>query len=301
MSPMLLLILTFALSAGDAFETPTWRAVLPELVQKEDLAGGVGTQWHRIQFRPRRRSSAGRIGHRVHRRRRRVLRQYAFVLRRDRGRRPVEADPLKRATPPETISGATVAAIRYVRYSPAIRAVLFRAGAAMFFASGLLALLPSVAHRLSGSPLGYGVMLGCFGLGAVLGALVMQRARARWSADVVVSAGIAVFGLVTIAAGAANGLALLGVVIAGRRRGLDLVHLAFQCSGPESSAGLGASSRTRDFDACVSGRCRGGKRDMGSSRGTELASIQPCFGPALEQSQPLPWDCFSACRTQALI
>src|SRR6202049_2863173 len=36
-SPVLLLILTFALSAGDAFETPTWRAVLPELVQKEDL------------------------------------------------------------------------------------------------------------------------------------------------------------------------------------------------------------------------------------------------------------------------
>ena len=37
MSPVLLLILTFALSAGDAFETPTWRAVLPELVRKEDL------------------------------------------------------------------------------------------------------------------------------------------------------------------------------------------------------------------------------------------------------------------------
>src|SRR6266446_1965003 len=37
-SPWLLLVLTFALSAGDAFETPTWRAVLPEMVTKEDLA-----------------------------------------------------------------------------------------------------------------------------------------------------------------------------------------------------------------------------------------------------------------------
>src|SRR4029077_8768006 len=37
MSPLLLLILTFALSSGDAFESPTWRAVLPELVEKEDL------------------------------------------------------------------------------------------------------------------------------------------------------------------------------------------------------------------------------------------------------------------------
>src|SRR6516225_1773313 len=35
-TPLLLLILTFALSAGDAFESPTWRAVLPELVDKED-------------------------------------------------------------------------------------------------------------------------------------------------------------------------------------------------------------------------------------------------------------------------
>src|SRR6202047_2251381 len=36
-SPLPLLILTFALSAGDAFESPSWRAVLPELVKKEDL------------------------------------------------------------------------------------------------------------------------------------------------------------------------------------------------------------------------------------------------------------------------
>src|ERR1700752_3990232 len=38
MSPWLLLVLTFALSTGDAFETPTWRAVLPELVGPRDLA-----------------------------------------------------------------------------------------------------------------------------------------------------------------------------------------------------------------------------------------------------------------------
>src|ERR1700724_3769178 len=38
MSPWLLLGLTFALSAGDAIETPTWRAILPEVVKKEDLA-----------------------------------------------------------------------------------------------------------------------------------------------------------------------------------------------------------------------------------------------------------------------
>src|ERR1700757_148893 len=37
-SPWLLLALTFALSAGDALGTPTGRAVLPEMVTKDDLA-----------------------------------------------------------------------------------------------------------------------------------------------------------------------------------------------------------------------------------------------------------------------
>jgi predicted MFS family arabinose efflux permease len=120
---------------------------------------------------------------------------------------------VKRNTPPETVTGATVAAIRYVRYSPAIRIVLLRAGTAMFFASCLLALLPSITHRINGSPVGYGVLLGCFGGGAVLGALIMQRARSEWSADVIVSAGIAVFGLTMIAAGALDALAPLGAVM----------------------------------------------------------------------------------------
>src|SRR4029077_16797730 len=38
MSPWILLIFTFALSAGDAFEAPRWRAILPGLMLKKDLA-----------------------------------------------------------------------------------------------------------------------------------------------------------------------------------------------------------------------------------------------------------------------
>jgi hypothetical protein len=41
MTPWLLLALTFGLSAGDAVESPTWRAVLLELVRKEDLAAAA--------------------------------------------------------------------------------------------------------------------------------------------------------------------------------------------------------------------------------------------------------------------
>jgi MFS family permease len=213
MSPVLLLILTFALSAGDAFETPTWRAVLPELVQKEDLPAASALNGIEFNFaRAVGPALAGfviafaGIGAAF------ILNTLSFfgvILVVARWKRPA----VKRATPPETVTGATVAAIRYVRYSPAVRIVLSRAGAAMFFASGLLALLPSIAHRVNDSPVGYGVLLGCFGFGAVLGALVMQRARARWSADMIVSAGIAIFGLTTIATGALRALPTLGVIM----------------------------------------------------------------------------------------
>src|SRR5580658_4466847 len=197
MSPWILLLLTFALSAGDAFETPTWRAILPELVQKEDLP--AASALNGIEFNFARAVGPALAGFviaftgvgaafLVN-----TLSFFGVILVVARWKRPVR----KRTTPPETVTGATVAAIRYVRYSPAVRIVLLRAGAAMFFASGLLALLPSISHRINGSPVGYGILLGGFGCGAVLGALVMQRARSRWSAEVIVSAGIAIFGLTT--------------------------------------------------------------------------------------------------------
>jgi MFS family permease len=217
MSPLLLLILTFALSAGDAFETPSWRAVLPELVPQEDLASASALNG--IEFNFARAVgpalagvviAASGVGTAF------ALNAASFVgviVVVARWRR----HPRKPSGPVETLSGATAAAIRYVRYSPAVRTVLLRSGVGMFFASALLALLPSVAHAVSDSPLGYGVLLGCFGLGAVLGALAMPRARARWSVETVVSGGVLVFGLGAIAAGVLHRLPALGasMLIAG--------------------------------------------------------------------------------------
>ena len=213
MSPILLLVLTFALSSGDAVESPTWRAVLPELVEKEDLPAASALNGIEFNFaRAIGPALAGAVvafaGVGVAF----LTNAFTFVgviLVVARWKRPV----IKRATPPETVAGATRAAIRYVRHSPGMRKVLLRGGAGMFFASALLALLPSLAHRISGGPIGYGVLLGGFGCGAVLGALVLQRARARWSADVIVSAGMATFGLATAAAGLFHLIWLLGLVM----------------------------------------------------------------------------------------
>jgi predicted MFS family arabinose efflux permease len=213
MSPMLLLILTFALSAGDAFESPTWRAVLPELVAKEDLA--AASALNGIEFNLARAvgpalgglliALAG-VGVAF------VVNALSFIgviVALARWKRIA----VKKETPPETVSGATAAAIRYVRYSPAVLVVMLRAGTAMFFASGLLALLPSIAHRAYNSPIAYGALLGAFGVGAVFGAVGMQRARGRWSTDVIVSVGIAVLGITMIATGATQNVWWLGGVM----------------------------------------------------------------------------------------
>jgi MFS family permease len=216
-APLSLLILTFALSSGDAFETPTWRAVLPELVSKEDLP--AASALNGIEFNFARATGPGLAGL--------VIAAAgvgsAFVLNAAsfvgvifvvaRWKRATH----KRTSPPETLVGATVAAIRYVHYSPAIRTLLARTGLVMFFASGLLALLPSLARIVKNSPTAYGLLLGCFGLGAVLGALVMQRVRAHWSTEAVVAAGVATFGISSLVASTLRSLPTLSAltVIAG--------------------------------------------------------------------------------------
>jgi len=70
-----------------------------------------------------------------------------------------------------------------------------------------------LAREVSRSAMGYGILLGCFGFGAVLGAVAMQRVRARWSAEIVVSGGTLIFGLMTIATGTVHALPLLGAVM----------------------------------------------------------------------------------------
>ena len=198
MTPWLLLVLTFALSAGDAFESPSWRAVLPELVSKADLeaasalngiefnlARAVGPALAGLVIAASGIATAFVIN---------FVSFFGVIVVVARWKRPVR----KRTTPPETMAGATVAAIRFVRHSPQIRAVLFRTGVAMFFASALFALLPAVAHSVSHSALGYGMLLGSFGTGGVLGALVLQPVRARWSTEVIVSGGVAIVGAVIV-------------------------------------------------------------------------------------------------------
>jgi len=138
-----------------------------------------------------------------------VLSFSAVIVVITRWNRPTQ----RRAAPAETLGGATVAALRYVRHSPAICTLLLRTGSAMFFATAILALLPVVAQRVGGSPLGYGILLGFFGSGAVLGAVMMPVLRARFSVEATVSGALAILSISLLAAGVLRSLGALSPIM----------------------------------------------------------------------------------------
>src|SRR6202453_3511081 len=213
MSPWILLVLTFALSAGDAFETPAWRAILPELVPKEDLA--AASALNGIEFNLARAVGPALAGAIISAAGvataffANFVSFFGVILVVARWKRPVR----KRSAPAESFSGATVAAIRYVRHSPAILTVLLRTGVAMFFSSALFALLPTVSRSVNRNATAYGLLLGCFGGGAIIGALVMQTARDRWTIESIVSAGVVSLGLVILAMSGLHRLSALAAVM----------------------------------------------------------------------------------------
>ncbi|HET7748173.1 MAG TPA: MFS transporter, partial [Terriglobales bacterium] len=89
--------------------------------------------------------------------------------------------------------------------------VLVRTLAFSIAASALLALLPVIA-RPFGS-IGFGLLLGCFGLGALAGAAVLPRWRSQMSMDAVVAMATVVFALATVAAGRVHSFGLLAAVL----------------------------------------------------------------------------------------
>ena len=89
--------------------------------------------------------------------------------------------------PAETFSGAMRAGLRYAIHAPSLRLVLNRTAIFTFPAAALQALLPVVARsRLHLTSGGYGVLLGCFGIGAAGAAVIRPRLDERFQHDTLV-------------------------------------------------------------------------------------------------------------------
>src|SRR6185312_8176808 len=119
-----------------------------------------------------------------------------------------------RQLPREEVFGAMIAGIRYAAQERTTQIVLLRA--LVFGALGIAswALLPLIAKNdLHGGPVTYGILLGCLGAGAIVGATVMGRLRRAVGTERMVSAAVLAYGLVTLAMSFVHVLPLLMPVL----------------------------------------------------------------------------------------
>jgi len=111
-------------------------------------------------------------------------------------RRPAETSAL----PAERLVGAMRAGLRFIRYAPPFRAVLIRAVAFVVGSSSLLALLPVLMKQdTSLGPAHYGILLGCFGAGAVIFVVLLPKLLRGLDADRTVTIGTVALAAVTLA------------------------------------------------------------------------------------------------------
>ena len=89
--------------------------------------------------------------------------------------------------PPETLGRAMISGFRYVLNSPPIRMVITRTLVAGLTGGSVAALLPLIARDLlAGGAQLFGLLLGAFGIGSIVGALNVGRLRALYSGEVCV-------------------------------------------------------------------------------------------------------------------
>lgn len=109
--------------------------------------------------------------------------------------------PVPKATlPAETFTGATSAAFRYVRYSPGIQRLPAQVCLRYFLRQRFLGFTPGCCQNRWTQCSRNGLLLGFFGTGAVLGAVLLQRLRKTYSVEAVVAVATAVFACVLVGA-----------------------------------------------------------------------------------------------------
>ena len=117
--------------------------------------------------------------------------------------------------PPENIIRAIRAQIRYVRYSQAAHVLIARAGLFTLCSSALLSLLPLLAkHELRLDSAGFGLLLGSFGTGAIIGGIViLPRLQPKASVESLITGSIALLAIVTFTMGYVRDFGILCLVM----------------------------------------------------------------------------------------
>lgn len=187
LNPFSLLALTFLIGIGQALYNPPWQASMGDLVPREDLPAAVTLNSVGFNLMRSVGPAAGGLivaawgaaaAFAVN-----ALSYLPLIAAMLRWHPP----PRPRAGAPEPLGPALAAGLRYVALSPNLMRVLARGALFGFAAVAILALLPLIArHHPEGGSLMLGLLLGCYGLGAILGAAANPRIRERMNNENVV-------------------------------------------------------------------------------------------------------------------
>jgi len=190
--------------------------------------------------------------------------------------------------PPEGLARAVISGVRYIINSPAIRIVLGRTLVTGMGGGSVAALLPLVARDLlQGGAQTYGIMLGAFGLGAVIGALNLSRFRARFSGEasvrlcaIVMGAGIAVVALSSWPLVTAAALLFVGACWT---TSMTLFNIGVQLSAPRWVAGRALAA----FQAAIATGIAVGSWAWGSIANNTGVEISLLISAAVMIASPL--------------
>jgi MFS family permease len=275
-SPLLLLALTFAMSSFAAFNGPAWEATIGDLVPRETLPQAV--LLNSIGFNVTRSvgpaiggaivaAAGAATAFAVN-----AVSYIGLILVLLRSPSLTWTSQLPR----EPIVRALSVGLRFVFMSPSIRSVLPRAALFGLTAITIQALLPLVARdMLGGGAVLYGVLVGIFGAGAVLGAVVAVRLRARigdeWTVRVAFLAQAAAAML--IALGSSIWAALLAMLLGGIAwvSALTLFNVTVQFATPRWVVARALSTyHTVTFGCMAAGSWLWGRVAEGSDISTAL-------------------------------
>lgn len=213
-SPLILLVFTFFLSIGAAINAPAWQAIIPELVPRKDLAsaitlGSVSFNIARVAGPALAGLIVAALGPGI-----------TFLLNALSFSGVVtvlihwKREPIIRTLPEERLMGAIRSGIRYVRNAPHVWAVLIHMGIFSFFASSLWAFFPIVARsRLGLSSAGFGMLLGFFGIGGLIGAAILPKVQHKTSMNFLVALSTILFALVIFALAVLKDFKLLSIAM----------------------------------------------------------------------------------------
>jgi MFS family permease len=175
--------------------------------------------------------------------------------------------------PRERLNRAMVSGVRYITNSPSIKIVLTRTLVTGIIGGSVSALMPLVARDLlHGGAQTYGIMLGAFGMGAVIGALNIGEVRRRMSGEAAVRAcALSMAGAIAaVAIGREPVLTAAALVLAGAvwMLAVALFNIGVQLSAPRWVAGRSLAA----FQASIAGGIAIGSWGWGYL--TDLAGVE---------------------------